>query len=46
MSEPRLQDGVLSYTTQKIFNLIELQMHDLENTIHYLQKKHTPNQIK
>ena len=36
----------LSYTNQKLYHLVEEQVADLQQTLHFMQKKHSINQIK
>jgi hypothetical protein len=36
----------LNYLDKKLFHMIELQIMDIENSLHYMQKKNSLSQIK
>lgn len=36
----------LNYLDKKLYHMIELQIMDIENSLHYMQKKHALSQIK
>jgi hypothetical protein len=40
------EESFLNYQNKKIMHMIELQIMDIESTLHYVQKKHSTNQLK
>ena len=36
----------LNFQHKKIMHMIDLQVMDIESTLHYIQKKHSPHQLK